>query len=266
MIRAKKHLGQHFLNSQSAINAIVEAGEIKKTDIILEIGPGRGILTTALLTKAKQVIAVEKDVDLMPELQNKFSKEITSGRLYLISQDVLNLNFEKYRIKTNGYKLIANIPYYITGQIFRKFLETQHQPNQIVVLIQKEVAERIIAKDKKESLLSLSVKAYGEPKIIKVVKAGSFSPPPKVDSAILAINNISKKFFSDLDEKTFFHLIHLGFAHKRKQLVPNLAQAYNREKIISALEKLRISKTIRAEDLSIDNWQKLANYLSQKIK
>lgn len=259
---AKKSLGQHFLNSPGAISAIIEAGQIKRDETILEIGPGRGVLTRALLQKTSRVIAVEKDSRLMPFLQEKFTKEITSGQLTLINADILDFSFSNYKLQTINYKLIANIPYYLTGQIFRKFLEIEKQPEKMVLLVQKEVAERIITKDNKESLLSLSVKAYGKPKFVKIVKAGSFNPPPKVDSAILAINDISRDFFKDCSEKLFFKLIHLGFAHKRKQLVANLAGTYKREGVLKILEQLKLSPTIRAEDLKIEDWKNLTLKIS----
>lgn len=259
---AKKSLGQHFLNSPGAISAIIEAGQIKKDETILEIGPGRGVLTRALLQKSSRIIAVEKDSRLMPFLQEKFTKEITSGQLTLINADIMEFSSSNYSLLTTHYKLIANIPYYLTGQIFRKFLESETQPEKMVLLVQKEVAERIIAKNDKESLLSLSIKAYGKPKFVKIVKAGFFNPPPKVDSAILAVDEISRDFFKDCSEKLFFKLIHLGFAHKRKQLVANLAGTYKREKIIKILEQLKLSPTIRAEDLKINDWKNLTSKIS----
>lgn len=263
---AKKSLGQHFLTSPGAISAIILAGQIKKSNAVLEIGPGRGVLTQALLLKSSKVVAVEKDSHLMPYLQEKFTREITSGQLILVSGDILNFSPANYSLETNKYKIIANIPYYLTGQIFRQFLELSIQPEKMVLLVQKEVAERILARDNKESLLSLSIKAFGKPKYIKTVKAGSFNPPPKVDSAILAVDDISRDFFKDCGEKIFFKLIHLGFAHKRKQLVANLAGSYRREKVVKILEQLKISATIRAEDLKIEDWKQLAKLIAWAVE
>src|SRR3989344_6801 len=226
-MRTKKSLGQHFLNSPKIIGDIVSAGKVTKGDLVLEIGPGEGTLTSALLKTGASVIAVEKDDRLIPILQEKFAKEILSRQLTLIHNDILEINMSKtvFDIK-KSYKVVANIPYYITGQIIRLFLETDRQPESMTLLVQKEVAERVVARDKKESLLSLSVKVYGEPKIIRVVGRGAFSPQPNVDSAILYIGNVSRKNFSEgsprgkggVDEKLFFRIIHIGFAHKRKQL------------------------------------------------
>lgn len=201
---AKKSLGQHFLTSTRAIESIIDAGDVVAEDIILEVGPGRGVLTEKLLVFAAKVIAVEKDRELIPILEEKFKKEIKSDKLDLLEKDVLEFDPETLRFYDLPYKVIANIPYYITGQFLRKFLETTYQPERMVLMLQKEVAERIVAKDKKESILSISVKAYGKPRYVETVKAGSFSPAPNVDSAILSIENISKEFFDSFSEAEFF--------------------------------------------------------------
>ena len=212
-------MGQNFLKSQPALRKMLEMGEVNDKDIILEIGPGKGALTEKLLEKAKCVIAVEKDRDLVELLKEKFTDEIKSGKLLLLNEDILKFNlgevilnsFSGPRMREDeepdhskklkslrrdfGYKIIANIPYNITGAIFKKFLSCDAQPDRMVLLIQKEVAERIVAKNDKESILSLSVKAYGTPKYIMKVHKRFFSPSPKVDSAIIAIINISKNNF-----------------------------------------------------------------------
>src|SRR3989344_4765121 len=160
-MRTKKSLGQHFLKDTAVIDDIILAGNIEREDIILEIGPGEGVLTRALLLTGAHVISVEKDDRLIPELQKKFGKEIATKQLELIHADILDL--ELPHIAKTRYKVVANIPYYITGQILRRFLESDREPQSMTLLVQKEVAERIIARDGKESLLSLSVKIYGEP-------------------------------------------------------------------------------------------------------
>ena len=254
-MQPKKSLGQNFLKSQKAINTIVNISNIKAGDTILEIGPGMGVLTKALLEAGGNVIAVEKDDLLIPILSEKFKGEILSGKLQLIHDDILYFDISK--IYSGVYKLVANIPYYITGQIIRMFLETKNQPESMTILVQKEVADRIVAKDKKESLLSLSVKAYGEPKFVEKVPRGAFAPAPNVDSAVVYIGNISKKRFSNLKEKDFFTLIHEGFAHKRKQILPNLSALYGKEKVIKALGEVVVQQTARAEDINIDKWIEL---------
>src|SRR3989344_3231148 len=164
MMKPKKSLGQHFLKSRDALRKIIQAGEISRDDVILEIGPGKGILTTELLKYAGKVVAVEKDRELFEFLQGKFKTEVKNGLLVLINDDILNSKIENLKLKI--YKLISNIPYNITGAILKKFLTERYQPKRMVLLVQKEVAERIVARDKKESILSISVKAYGEPKVI----------------------------------------------------------------------------------------------------
>lgn len=255
----KKSLGQHFLNSPKIIADIVSAGKVTKEDRVIEIGPGEGTLTSALLKTGAGVTAVEKDDRLILVLQKKFAKEISSRQFKLVHGDILTYDLTK--ITKKPYKVVANIPYYITGQIIRMFLENDSEPITMTLLVQKEVAERIVAKDKKESLLSLSVKIYGEPKIIRTVGRGAFSPQPNVDSAILHIENISKKKLANADEKRFFEVIHAGFAHKRKQLLPNLSAIYKKEILIDAFKKIGLDKKDRAEDVSLENWLQLCEML-----
>ncbi|MEX2014094.1 MAG: 16S rRNA (adenine(1518)-N(6)/adenine(1519)-N(6))-dimethyltransferase RsmA, partial [Parcubacteria group bacterium] len=201
---AKKSLGQHFLKSEKALRTIIETGQIMAGETVVEIGPGTGALTERLLEAGAKVIAVEKDDKLFILLEQKFEKEIGSGRLKLVHDDILNFEPRNCKLEAKSYKLIANIPYNITGAVFKKFLEAEPQPEKMVLLVQKEVAKRIIANDNKESILSISVKAYGLPTYVETVKAGSFAPMPNVDSAIISINNISKKFFTHFSEKDFF--------------------------------------------------------------
>lgn len=256
------HLGQHFLKSPSAIEKIVAAGAIVPGECVLEIGPGRGVLTRALLAAGARVIAIEKDSALVAELNKTFAKEIAEKTLVLIEGDIRA--FDAHILKANHYKLIANIPYYITGEIIRTFLESIHQPERAVVLIQKEVAERIVARDKKESILSLSVKAYGTPRMVATVKAGSFSPPPKVDSAILLIENISRDFFTGVSEEAFFTLMKAGFSQKRKQLATNLASVLGlpREEIEHVFARVGLSHHVRAEDVSLQEWKAVGSYFA----
>ncbi len=253
--KAKKSLGQNFLKSEPALRKIVEAGEIKKDDIILEIGPGKGALTEKLLVSSDQVIAVEKDRELYELLKIKFEKEILSKKLNLICDDILEFEIENYKLPTASYKIIANIPYNITGAILKKFLTEKNQPGLMVLMVQHEVATRILARDSKESILSISVKAYGEPKLVAKVDKRYFSPAPKVNSAIISIKNISRKTFEEnkVEEEKFWEIVKAGFAHKRKKLSGNLKNVITNEK----LEKLSIQDK-RAEDLNLADWISLA--------
>lgn len=260
----KKEFGQNFLTSVPARIKIIEAGELTPTDTILEIGPGKGFLTKGLLEKDAQVVALEKDRDLIPVLTETFSGEVTSGRLTLVEGDVLTFDPSNQKLVANGYKLIANIPYYITGAIISRFLSVVTQPSLMVILIQKEVAERIMARDKKESLLSLSVKVYGEPSIVCKVSAGSFFPAPKVDSAVLRIKNISRSNFkNNYHEETFFRLIHAGFAHKRKMAISEIQTTFPLYNMREVFDELSISQKTRAEDLPLAVWIKLSSYLAE---
>ena len=243
--KTKKSLGQNFLKSNLALKKIIEAGEISPDNIILEIGPGKGALTEKLLEKAGLVIAVEKDRNLFQFLEQKFSEEIKNEKLILIEEDILKFNISEF---ADNYKIIANIPYNITGAILKKFLTEKNQPKMMVLMVQNEVAKRIVANDKKESVLSISIKAYGEPKIIMKVPARYFSPAPKVDSAVISIKNISRKIFIEnkLDENKFWEIVHAGFAHKRKKLSGNL------KNLIKNIPEEYKNK--RAENLSLKDW------------
>ncbi|PIQ68861.1 MAG: ribosomal RNA small subunit methyltransferase A [Candidatus Taylorbacteria bacterium CG11_big_fil_rev_8_21_14_0_20_46_11] len=253
----KKSLGQHFLRDPHILEKIVSGGNLSSTDTVLEVGPGEGTLTELLLAQAGKVIAVEKDDRLIPLLKLRFAGEIAEGRLELIHEDILSFTPSDYKLKAKNYKLIANLPYYITGEFLRKFLqELDCQPSSMILLLQKEVARRIVAMEGRESILSISIKVYGEPHYRDTVKAGSFSPPPSIDSAILSIDHISKRFFETLSEKAFFDVLKKGFSHPRKLLSSNLGI----EKDV--LASCGIEEKARAETLKIDDWKNLAEHLS----
>jgi len=253
----KKSLGQNFLKSQSALNTIISSAELVADDIVLEVGPGQGVLTEKLLPLVKTVVAVEKDRRLIPILEEKFKKEIGNKKLEIIEGDILSKELDELGLESEKYKIVANIPYYITGKFLRKFLENEKQPTLITVMVQKEVADRIVAKDGKESILSISVKAYGEPVLIKKVPKGSFSPPPKVDSAILLIKNISKDFFNNVSEEFFFKIMKTGFSHKRKILSKNLTGVFSKDELQRKLRKLGVDENERPEKISLGNWKKI---------
>lgn len=257
--RAKKSLGQNFLKSQGAIRSMCQAGNLTKDDTVIEIGPGKGALTEPILSQVKKVIAIEKDYDLINFLKEKFETEIENKKLILSQGDCLEYEPEPY-----PYKIIANIPYNITGAIIKKYLDGENKPETMVLLVQKEVAERIVARDKKESILSLSVKIYGEPKYISKVGKKFFSPAPKVDSAIIAIYNITKKNDREFTE-FFFKIIKAGFAHKRKVLKKNLESVLSKEEIADLFKNLELSDNTRAEDLSYPKWKIIVEFLKKKL-
>lgn len=260
----KKSLGQNFLKSKSVVSAIIDASDITPEEIILEIGPGEGFMTEELLKCSGKVIVVEKDHRLIPVLQEKFKEYTEVGKLDVLEKDILNFDIESLKYYKHPYKVIANIPYYITGQILRMFLESDFEPLSMTLLVQKEVAQRILAKDGKESLLSLSVKVFGEPKIVRYVPRGAFSPVPNVDSAVIIIQSISKDKLGGLNPKIFFKILHAGFAHKRKQLLSNLSIEFSKDIVTKTFENLGVNPKARAEDLSLSTWLELANKLNQK--
>lgn len=256
----KKSLGQHFLNSDYVPKKLCDAADLAVGEVVLEVGPGTGALTKELLARGAQVIALEADPRAIESLQETFAAEIASGQLTIHHHDVRELNPADFGLKDGEYKVVANIPYYISGLLFRTFLESDCQPKTLVFLVQKEVAARI-AKDKKESLLSLSVKVFGDPTYICTVTRGHFTPPPNVDSAIIAVANISNDRLKGLDKKDFFTLLHLGFGQKRKQLIGNIAGLAPRATLEALFTSLGLSLTVRAEDISAPNWLILATHL-----
>jgi len=252
--KAKKSLGQNFLKSPKILADIVAAGKITGNDTVLEIGPGRGALTRALLATGARVIAIEKDDALIAELESLFIEEITSQKLTLLHGDILECDPTDFDVLSRKYKVVANIPYYITGAIIEHLLSSSHQPTSATLLVQKEVAERIVARDNKESLLSISVKAYCEPSYAFTVKRNQFRPAPNVDSAVVHLAAISKKQFITISEERFFTVVKAGFAHRRKQLGNNLEGIIAKEKWSDCM----ITPQARAENLSVAEWICLA--------
>lgn len=273
-MQAKKSLGQNFLRSDKAIREIIGAGELVNTDIVLEIGPGEGVLTEKLLASGAKVIAIEKDDRLVIPLSTRFQDQIKSGQFVLIHGDILDFVYKNgdfiemspdlAKLLGKSYKLIANIPYYITGEIIERFHTVKNCPILMVLLVQKEVAERITAKPVKngefgkESILSIAVKIYGEPKMVSIVPRGAFHPAPNVDSAVLCIKNI-KHFGTQKKEKEFFDLLHAAFAHKRKLMLSNIKILPDtvQKKVENVFDKNKINYTARAEDLAIAIWKEM---------
>ena len=254
-MQPKKSLGQNFLTSIPARMAIVAAGNLTTTDTVLEIGPGKGFLTRGLLDSGASVVALEKDRELLPILEETFSPEIKNKKFTIVEGDALLFEPLECKPLAGDYKLIANIPYYITGAILSRYLSHAHQPTHMVVLVQKEVAERVVARDGKESILSLAVKVYGDPKIVYRVKRGSFNPIPNVDSAVLSIENISRKNFrSAKHEENFFTVVKAGFSHKRKFLISNLKEKLPEINWQNLFIKNTLNEKVRAEDVPLTIW------------
>lgn len=253
-MKAKKELGQNFLTSTAVARTIATVVPRTPDDLVLEIGPGKGVLTNELLESGVQVIAVEKDRDLIPILSERFATEIASKRLTLLEGDVRDGYIDTL---TTPYHVVANIPYYLTGELIRMLLEAKNQPLSMTLLVQKEVAERICGRGG-GSILGMSVGIYGAPKLVRKVSRGLFSPVPNVDSAILVITDISRDRLGSLSPERFFNVLKTGFAHKRKVLAGNLEELLGKERVIDVVVKRGYSKTVRAEELSLEDWKVLA--------
>jgi 16S rRNA (adenine1518-N6/adenine1519-N6)-dimethyltransferase len=264
MTTPKKSLGQNFLRDPKILKKIVESAQTEKNTPVIEVGPGEGTLTEFLLEKTNHLTVVEKDEELAKKLELRFAKEVAEEKLKIINDDILN--YFDNEILISDYFLVGNIPYYLTGALFKKVLEIKTPPRSITFVIQKEVAQRILAKDKKESILSIAIKAYGEPRLVGIIKAGSFYPKPKVDSAILNICNINKNNFESKEvEQKFFTILKTGFAHKRKLLLKNLKDLPKKNFLIENLEnifkKTNLTQKVRAEDLTVGDWLNLTKFL-----
>jgi 16S rRNA (adenine1518-N6/adenine1519-N6)-dimethyltransferase len=249
-IKPKKGLGQHFLIDQVALGQIVGAAEISYRDTVLEIGPGLGVMTAVLAEQADKVIAVETD-SVMAEL---LRRDIPAN-LEVVEQDILDFNLAQL---PSNYKVVANLPYYLTSKIFRLLLESPNPPVVMSILVQREVAHRITAGPGQYSVLALSVQYYAHPQIIGTVERHKFWPAPKVDSAILKITRRNQPAFP-ADTSKLFRLIKAGFGERRKQLKNSLAGGLNcsQEIMMAVLKKARLSPTARAQELSLAEWERL---------
>ena len=249
-----KYMGQNFLIDASALKKVVDSAEIDKKDTILEIGPGLGVLTKELAGRAKKVIAIEKDATMM-EILRETLKDY--GNVEIIQGNALTAT--NYQLPTTNYKLVANIPYYITSPLIRKFLESKNQPETIVLMVQKEVAQRICSKPPNMSLLAVSVQFYAKAQIIFYISKGCFWPVPKVNSAIIKIT--PKVGGRPTSTDLFFKIVKAGFSQPRKQLAGNLAKGLQKSKkeIETWLLKNNLQPKQRAETLSIEDWIDLTN-------
>lgn len=250
---ANKDLGQHFLIDNDSLNSIVEAANIHDNERVVEVGPGMGILTKELCKRAKEVVAIELDRSMIAIVKTTCIKY---KNLQVDNADILKYN-------TDGlgeYKVVANLPYYITSAVIKLFLESYNKPEEIVVLIQREVAERICAKPSRMSILAVSVQFYGNPSITGIVPRTAFFPAPKVDSAILKIKVYKKPLF-DVDSRLFFRIVKAGFHEKRKQLVNSLSGGLTLDRgvIEEMLNLANIKPQTRAEGLAMIDWYNLYN-------
>lgn len=252
----RKDLGQHWLVEAGSLDQIFEAADLSKDDTVVEVGPGPGLLTGGLCERAGEVIAIELDERMLPILE-----EATAGvsNLEIHQADILETDPASF---TQPYKVVANVPYYITSAIIKHFLESANRPASMTLTVQAEVAERIAAAPPKMSVLAVSVQLYGKPEIAGRISRTAFSPPPEVDSAVLHVTDIGKdleRTLSGLSEADFFKVVKAGFAEKRKQIHNSLGRnlAVSPEDVTAMLETAGIDSSRRAETLTVPEWVRL---------
>ena len=269
-LKARKRLGQHFLIDGEVRQLIISAAELAPTDVVMEIGPGLGILTGELAGQSNMVIAVE----LYNKLAALLKQSLASfDNVVIINEDILNIDpaslLQELSKEPAGttcrYKVVANLPYYITSPVLRHFLEATVKPTRMIVMVQKEVAEAIVAGPGKMSVLGISVQLYGKPEIVSYVPAASFYPVPGVDSAILQIDLYSQPVVAVTDERGFFETVRAGFSTPRKQIINSLAQGLGlpKSEILTLLEKAGIVPQRRAETLTLEEWAQLRQVIAR---
>ncbi len=272
-LQARKGLGQHFLIDEAVLKLITSAAELTSTDVIMEIGPGLGVLTKELAKQGGRVVTIELDSKLAAILKQTLA---SFSNVTIINEDILQVDpatllreqeagFPPVIISPFSYKVVANLPYYITSPVLRHFLEASLKPQIMVIMVQKEVAETIVAKPGQMSMLSISVQFYGQPTIISYVPARCFYPAPEVDSAILKINLYSQPPVGVTDKESFFGLVRAGFTASRKQIGNSLAQGLELPKAecLSLLGKASIVPQRRAETLTLGEWARLWQVFTQ---
>jgi 16S rRNA (adenine1518-N6/adenine1519-N6)-dimethyltransferase len=298
-MQPKKFLGQNFLKDKSVLDKIISAANLKADDFVIEVGPGEGILTEELVKHAGKVIAIEIDKNLSENLKNRFknnkkieiinddilkinlpelvrhserndavggiqSKNLLNNTTSNNQEQILRLRSDKVvaplRMTISDYKVIANIPYYITSPIIQLFLETKFPPKEMILMVQKEVAERICAKPGQMSILAASVQYYADAKLLFYVDKKSFYPVPEVDSAVIRVTH-NVKHTTPEERKKFFRIVRAGFSAKRKKLINNLSSSFQIDKneVEEKLKKAGISPTARAQELSVENWKKISS-------
>ncbi len=252
---ADKSLGQHWLNDSQSLEAMLEAGEVMEGDQVLEVGPGLGALTNLLLERGALVTAVEYDKRLIKDLQKKYD----SNSMTLVEGDILQFDLSKMK---PSYKVVANIPYYLTSKLLRNLLETDSKPSIIALLVQKEVAERIAASPGGMSMLSVSAQFYAQVELKEIVPAEFFEPAPKVDSQIIQLRPRGEALYK-VDKPKFFRMVKSGFGERRKKLINSLSGGMGMEKenIRKVTLKSGLSENSRAQELSLEQWYKLYNLL-----
>lgn len=252
----KKSLGQHWLFDENTLDSIVQTAQAKTGDNILEVGPGLGTLTHKLLQTGAEVYAVEKDEALAVELQ----RSLKQSNFHLFTDDILRFDLTKL---SSGYKVVANIPYYLTSHLVRNLTESDNPPQSITILVQKEVAERICAKPGQMSLLSVSAQLYYDCSLSIIVPSIKFTPPPKVDSQVVHMVRKNNENTPHIEEKHFFRVVKAGFSSRRKTLLNSLSAGLltDKQSIKNTLEKAGIAPDRRPQELSLEEWVGLSEKL-----
>ena len=250
--KPKKSLGQHWLNDHATLNEICDLAELNNEDIVLEIGPGYGTLTKILIQKANKVVAIELDSNLALQLKTF----VDADNLTVVNESILKFDLTKLPVE---YKVVANIPYYLTSNLLRLLSESSNPPSVIVLLIQKEVAERVGAKAGDMSLLSVTTQYFWEVNLSSIVKAKLFTPPPKVDSQIILLKRRRNEMFPNTDNKKFFRLVRIGFSSRRKTILNSMSNGLRIDKGIvgEILIESKIDPGLRPQMLSLDKWHDL---------
>ena len=258
-LRPNKTLGQHFLVSKNVLAGIVEAAELTKDDTVLEVGPGLGTLTVELAKRAKRVVAVEKDRSLLPILHDVLAP---FPNVEIIHGDILKFNPKSYKLTVKSYKLVADLPYYLTSHFLRTFLESSYQPSRMVLLVQKEVAARICAAPPHASILSNAVQYYAVPKRIASVQKNSFFPAPSVDSTVLKLTIV--RTFDEKTDKQFMEVLKKSFSSPRKQLLRTLSGFYEKERVKKWLAEASMRESQRPQEITLEQWIALAKSIRQE--
>jgi 16S rRNA (adenine1518-N6/adenine1519-N6)-dimethyltransferase len=266
-IKAKKHLGQNFLQAPSIVQRIVKAANLSQEDKVLEIGPGLGILTTQLLPATKEVLALELDESLIPTLQENLEKELTPEdikRLTILHQDALKFDPTTHKTTSKDYKIVANIPYYITSPLITHFLTSANPPKSLTLLVQKEVAEKICAQtpsqpNLKQSILSIQTQLYANPHLAFGVPAKHFSPKPRVDSAVIHLEAFETPKYKHPER--ILQLAKSAYSQRRKKLSNTLKNFPE----LTALPEFDNFKDLRPEHLTLEDWDKLAEQIAPHL-
>lgn len=262
--KAKKSLGQNFLKDESIIERILVTADVQSTDQILEIGPGTGSLTSALDGRARKIVAMELDHELVERLVKHFE---TSDSVSILEGNILDVNLNELLahvgFESGKYKVVANIPYYITAPIIRALLSLEVMPKSLTLMVQKEVAERMTAKPGDMSLLSIMVQYYSDARIAFTVPKTVFDPVPKVDSAVVHL--VPKRQYDAEEDRKLFRIARAGFAARRKTLANNLSSSLHLEKsvVTAILEACGLKSDIRAQTLSLADWESLRAKISE---